>query len=114
MDSPNMTPPKKKRKTTTEYSQSFLPEYVKQYPGIKRSTVSEYNAFCGFCKSDFGIGHSGRYDIERHLKGKRCLERKAALSKIMNIKDAFKKDENNNTDLAVINAEVRQISSIIF
>jgi hypothetical protein len=52
-------------KKNKNYLQTYRPAYS-NIKGIQASQKSVFHAYCTYCKTDFSIRHSGRYDITRH------------------------------------------------
>jgi hypothetical protein len=50
--------------------QKYLQSYTDNYKFILPSPRGPYFARCTLCPSDFGIGHGGKNDIDKHLKSK--------------------------------------------
>lgn len=61
--------------------QSFLPCYSDTYPCITASRLGEQYARCTVCGVDISVGHSGFYDVERHVNCGKHKTKAEALEK---------------------------------
>ena len=57
------TPTKKPR-----YVCRYLPAWSATYKTITASKDGPHHVFCTVCNHSFSVGHSGKNDVERHLK----------------------------------------------
>ena len=97
-------PTKKKRKCT----QTFRPEYEKDFHGITSSKTSVHHAFCQACNCDILISHGGRADIKLHCARKKHLENIPRWDKFLKTKVPISSvfpSARVKTDLSIIRAE---------
>ena len=89
-----------------KYDQKYLPEYSK-IPGIAPSRIDIYHAYCQYCRKDFSIRRSGRYDINRHCRST-SHDDYVKLSRENRVMTNFISSGNNISEQnkAVIRAEV--------
>jgi len=91
--------PKRKR---PKVLQKYLPGYQVKYPVIRHSSVSENHAYCTVCRCDFGVGHGGMGDVEKHIRTtKHVVKAGSGASCARPIQNFF----TNSKDLSVIRAE---------
>ena len=46
--------------------QKYKDCYNTQFPWVAKSQKGVYYVLCTLCKTHFGVGHSGIYDLRRH------------------------------------------------
>ena len=85
---------------------SFRKEYSVQWPCLSAVPSNSHHVHCSVCRCDFSIGHGGRTDCERHIKGPKHVEIAKSVSKAP-ISDFFSKSNKSTPlDEAVTRAEV--------
>lgn len=100
----------------TQTKQNFLLEYKTRFPGIVESEKGIKYAFCTVCRKDFGIDHSGAYDIQRHVesaghKAKAEVSQKASIKHFF-VKCATAAQSKEAQQESVTRAEMNMVDTI--
>ena len=83
------TPEKKKK-----YACKFNAAWTLQFNCIVKSEKGEHYVFCRICKSHFSVAHSGKYDVERHVKGAQHALNMKSMNSTPSVSSVFKTVED--------------------
>ena len=89
--------------------QKYKKEYAQQFP-VSTSSLGDYHAFCTVCSVDFGIGHGGINDIQKHIKTKKHLDHSKVRANTLPISKFF---TSSSGEQNVIRAETQFTEFII-
>ena len=92
--------PKKQR---SKYNSKYLESFHDEWECIRKSSKSDFHAYCGICNTDVSVKSGGRNDVLRHIVTDKHKQLAAALSTVKpGGLDAYFARSTDNT---VINAE---------
>lgn len=95
-----------------KYGQKFLERYS-DTPGIKPSMRGPSHVHCIYCKHDFSIEHSGKYDIQRHVTSNTHINKAKAAKSNKSISDMFSQHTMPEAGMQVIKAETLMTDLIV-
>ncbi|GFN83339.1 connexin 27.5 [Plakobranchus ocellatus] len=68
----------------------FRQEYTQTWTFIVSSKIGDTHARCTVCDADFSVKSGGKYDVERHIKGKKHQDKATATATSMPVFSFFK------------------------
>ena len=76
----------------------YKPEFSELYKFIRKSSKSDSHAFCKVCNCDISVAHSGKWDIDEHVKSSKH-QRLKYTSNLPKVTDTFfsKSDQELNS-----------------
>ena len=93
--------PKKQAGENKRVLQKYKDEYTSDI--ISKSDRGDRIARCKLCGSDFSVSHSGKFDIEKHMKTKKLVEMNLVRKNTRSLTSFF---PSTTVDNSVLNAEV--------